>query len=148
MVVVGLFIGLVVLVVVLLEIRERRRKKGTKRVETPVPPAPSATPKPRADGECCGQHAVCERDSLLTQKTEIVYYDDEELDALAGLDPANYTEDQLKQLQEVFYTMQESDVAGWLRSLQSRNIALPLELREEALLIVAERRQRKETPQA
>ena len=86
------------------------------------------------DGECCGAHAVCERDSLLTKTTKIEYYDDEELDALAGITPDDYTESQIKQLED------EKDVAGWLRSLQTRNIQLPEELREEALLIVSERR--------
>ena len=92
------------------------------------------------DGECCGTHAVCERDSLLTKTTKIEYYDDEELDALAGITPDDYTESQIKQLEDVFYTLREKDVAGWLRSLQARNIQLPEELREEALLIVSERR--------
>ena len=64
----------------------------------------------------------------------------EELDALAGIAPDNYSESQIKQLEDVFYTLREKDVAGWLRSLQTRNIQLPDELREEALLIVSERR--------
>lgn len=92
------------------------------------------------DSECCGQHAVCERDSLLSKGTQVVYYDDEELDALAGVSPINFTPEQLEQLEQVFYTLQEKDVAGWLRSLQARNIQLPIDLREEALLIVSERR--------
>lgn len=103
----------------------------------------SSAPKERMvadDGECCGAHAVCERDSLLTKTTKIEYYDDEELDVLAGITPDDYTESQIKQLEDVFYTLREKDVAGWLRSLQTRNIQLPEELREEALLIVSERR--------
>ena len=36
--------------------------------------------------------------------------------------------------------MQEKDVPGWVRSLQLRNIQLPADVREEALLIVVERR--------
>ncbi len=90
--------------------------------------------------ECCGQHLVCERDSLLTQNANIEYYDDEELDVLSGLNPDDYTDEQVQMLQEVFYTLRESDVAGWVRSLQMRNIALTPELRDEALLIVRERR--------
>ncbi len=90
--------------------------------------------------ECCGQHLVCERDSLLTQNPDIEYYDDEELDILSGINPADYTEDQIQMLQGVFYTLRESDVAGWVRSLQMRNIELTQELREEALLIIRERR--------
>ena len=79
---------------------------------------------------------------MLNRSTEIEYYDDEELDALSGIAAANYTEEQVKAINEVFYTLQEKDVAGWMRSLQMRNIDLPQEVKEEALLIVSERRQK------
>ena len=37
------------------------------------------------DVECCGQHEVCERDSLLAAVSKkIEYYDDEELDQFIG----------------------------------------------------------------
>ena len=96
--------------------------------------------KIQIDEECCGAHDACDRDSLLNPDCEIVYYDDEELDALTNTNPADYTKDQAKQLSEVFYSLKESDVAGWLRSLQLRMIDLPAALKEEALLIVRERR--------
>jgi len=92
------------------------------------------------DSGCCGQHLVCERETLLQTNAEIIYYDDEELDALAGIAPEDYTQEQAEQIREVFRTMQEKDVPGWVRSLQLRNIQLPLDVREEALLIVRERR--------
>ncbi len=94
----------------------------------------------KTDDECCGAHEVCERDSLLSSNFEVIYYDDEELDELAGINPAAYTEAQRDRIAYVFYTLKESDVAGWLRSLQLRNILLPDEIREEALMIVRERR--------
>ena len=92
------------------------------------------------DGECCGAHEVCDRESLLSADGSIEYFDDENLDALADVHPDKFTDDQLDQLSDVFYTLRESDVAAWLRSLQVRRIQLPLELREQALLIVSERR--------
>ncbi len=92
------------------------------------------------DEECCGAHEVCDKDSLLNPDAVVVYYDDEELDTLKGTDPGMYTPAQEKLFADVFYTLQESDVAGWLRSLQLRGIELPSELKEEALLIVRERR--------
>ena len=92
------------------------------------------------DGECCGAHEVCDRESLLSADGSIEYFDDENLDALADVHPDKFTDDQLNQLSDVFYTLRESDVAAWLRSLQIRRIQLPLELREQALLIVSERR--------
>jgi len=92
------------------------------------------------DEECCGAHTVCERDTLLNSENVIIYYDDEELDALADILPVDLTDQQIKQLSGVFYTLKESDVSGWLRSIQMRRIQLPVQLREEALLIVSERR--------
>jgi len=92
------------------------------------------------DSGCCGQHLVCERETLLQTNAEIIYYDDEELDALAGIASEDYTDAEANQIREVFHTMQEKDVPGWVRSLQLRNIQLPLDVREEALLIVRERR--------
>ena len=92
------------------------------------------------DGECCGAHEVCDRESLLSASANAEYFDDENLDVLADVQPDKFTEDQLNQLSEVFYTLRESEVAAWLRSLQIRRIQLPLELREQALLIVSERR--------
>jgi hypothetical protein len=92
------------------------------------------------DEECCGAHEVCDRDSLLNSDFEVVYFDDEELDELAGVSPAVYTATQRDRIADVFYTLKESDVAGWLRSLQLRNIQLSDEIKEEALMIVRERR--------
>ncbi len=88
--------------------------------------------------ECCGVHAVCEKG--LPTKQEIEYYDDEELDVLAGRAGDSYNEDEISRFCDVFYTLKEYDVAGWLKSLQARNINLPENLREEALLIIRERR--------
>lgn len=94
-----------------------------------------------ADGECCGQHAVCEKDSLLAAVSKTIeYYDDEELDEYAGISSDGYTEEQIDKFREVFYTMQETDVAGWNRSLQLRGIHLPDELKDEIFLVVGERR--------
>lgn len=90
--------------------------------------------------ECCGAHAVCERDSLLNKDLKIEYFDDEELDTLANITPDAMTESQVAMIEDVFYTLKESDVAAWLRSLQLRHIELPASLREQALLIVSERR--------
>ena len=85
--------------------------------------------------ECCGTHTVCEKG--LT-KPEIEYYDDEELDVFAARSGDSYDEEETRRFCDVFYTLKEYDVAGWLKSLQLRNIKLPENLREEALLIVRE----------
>ena len=40
----------------------------------------------------------------------------------------------------MFFTLREVEVAGWLRSLQLRGINLPDALKDEAFLIIGERR--------
>lgn len=93
------------------------------------------------DMECCGQHEICERDSLLAAVSkQIEYYDDEELDKYIGISPDGYTREQEDEFRDVFYTMQDTDVAGWVRSLQLRGIALPDNIKDEVFLIIGERR--------
>lgn len=130
-----LFVCLGVFIVVVFEIRARKEQK--KDISTPEKAAPKSVV---TDGECCGQHLVCERETLLQTNAKVEYYDDEELDALAGIAPEDYTDEQHQMIREVFDTLQEKDVPGWVRSLQLRNIQLPADIREEALLIVVERR--------
>lgn len=93
-----------------------------------------------ADEECCGQHEVCERDSLINTKIIADYYDDEELDVFIGKKQENYTDEEIRVFENIFYTLKEFDVAGWLKSLQIRGIELPDKIKEEALLIMKERR--------
>lgn len=93
------------------------------------------------DAACCGQHQVCEKDSLLAAVSrQIEYYDDEELDRFKHRSSADYSDAEIEEFRDVLYTMREDEVAGWIRSLQLRGIALPDELRDEVILIVEERR--------
>lgn len=91
--------------------------------------------------ECCGQHATCERDSLLAAVSkEIIYYDDEELDRYKERESDEYTDEEAEEFANIFYELKEVEVAGWVRSLQLRQIALPEQLMDEVLLVVRERR--------
>lgn len=93
------------------------------------------------DEDCCGQHAVCERDSLLAAVSkDIEYYDDEELDAYRGISSDAYPENIVEEFREILYTLKEIEIAGWIRSLQLRGIDLPDALKDEAFLIIGERR--------
>ena len=86
---------------------------------------------------------MCEKDSLLNTQNKFEYYDDEELDQFAGMKSEEYSETDIEEFCKVFYTMRETDVVGWLKSLQLRNIELPEQLRDEALLIVQEIREKR-----
>lgn len=95
----------------------------------------------KVDMECCGQHEVCEKESLLAAVSkEIEYYDDEELDRFAGMPSEVYTSEQEEEFRDILYSMHETEVAGWVRSLQLRNIALPDGVKDEVFLVIGERR--------
>jgi hypothetical protein len=93
------------------------------------------------DEECCGQHEVCEKDSLLAAISKgIEYYDDEELDKFIGTPPEAYSSTDEEEFRDILYTMKSEEVAGWVRSLQLRGIALPNNIKDEVFLIIGERR--------
>lgn len=90
---------------------------------------------------CCGMHITCEKDSLSTAaSTEIIYYEDEELDAYANRSGEDYTQEETEQFRDILLTLLPEDIAGWARSLQLRHIPLPPEVSDELLLIVREAR--------
>lgn len=94
-----------------------------------------------AEAGCCGQHEVCEKESLLAAVSrDIEYYDDEELDRFAGREGSDYTDAEIEEFDDVFTTLRSEEVAGWVRSLQLRGINLPDALKDDVILIVSERR--------
>lgn len=118
--------------------RERYLKNKLKRGEIKKMPG---IKKPRPDG-CCGQHEVCERESLLAGVSkDIEYYEDEELDKYKGRESDDYTDEEVEAFEDVLTTMREDEVAGWVRSLQLRGINLPDALKDEVFMIVGEMRQ-------
>ena len=144
-----LFVCLGIVILIIFEVRARREKNQPTLDPSLEGGENSAAQKSFPSGEnlgeaeddgCCGEHLVCERETLLQTNAEVIYYDDEELDALAGIVAEDYTKEQYQMIREVFETLKASDVPGWVRSIQLRNIQLPLDIREEALLIVVERR--------
>ena len=134
-----LIIGLVLLGVIALIagiIRNKRLQKKIERGELDRMPEVK-----EVNTECCGQHEVCEKDSLLAAVSKkIEYYDDEELDQFMGREGNAYTEEETELFRDVLYTTRDDEVAGWVRSLQLRGIELPDELKDEVFLIIGERR--------
>lgn len=117
--------------------QNRKMKEQLKRGEiTEIPEPQEIEPE-----ECCGEHATCEKDSLLSAVSkQIEYYEDEELDTWRHTPADQYTNEAIEEFRHVFYTLQETEVAGWVRSLQLREIELPDEIKDEVLLVVRERR--------
>lgn len=112
------------------------RKKYPQVVE---PPKPEESAEGHGEG-CCGTHLICEKTSLSPLSTEIIYYDDEELDRFKGKAAESYTPEETEEFRDILLTLMPSDVAGWARSLQLREINLPGEVRDELLMIVSEYR--------
>lgn len=109
-----------------------RRHKGTDA---------EAAPNVEVPAECCGQHEVCERDSLLAAVSkQIEYYDDEELDHFAGRGADEYSDEEIEEFRDVLLTLRSDDIAGWARSIQLRGIKLPAAVREELIMMVSENR--------
>ncbi|MCU4166145.1 hypothetical protein [Carboxylicivirga caseinilyticus] len=121
--VLGIVLALVVAVVF-----SRKSKPGEEEKKVEVP------------DDCCGAHEVCEADSLLSADGKAEYFEDEELDNYKSKAADSYTDEQIEEFRDVLFTLKEREVAGWLKSLQARNINPPEIIREEALMIVAERR--------
>lgn len=120
------------LVLYLLE--RRRHPDGDAEEAHPAPEEGDAG----AGQECCGLHAVCEKKYGSAGAGEIVYYDDEELDALAGRDPGSYTPDEIEELRDVVMTLRAEEAYGWSLSLQRRGIELPSDIRDELMLLIGE----------
>ena len=133
-----LFVCLGIAILIIFEIRARKAAHS-EQDERPIANSEASDSRNEDDG-CCGEHLVCERETLLQTNAKVEYYDDEELDQLIGIAAEDYTNEQYQMIREVFNTLKASDVPGWVRSIQLRNIQLPLDIREEALLIVVERR--------
>ena len=74
------------------------------------------------------------------KELEVEYYDDEELDRFRGTAADAYDDAAVDEFRDVLYTLKDTEVAGWLRSLQLRAVNLPDALKDEAFLIVGERR--------
>ena len=123
-----------------------RRKNG----DTPLPSSPKveeavsiASPEPEAatndddDDECCGEHEVCEKGKIKRAlRTDIEYFDDEELDAYRGTASDEYDDEAVEEFREVLYTMDPKEIDDWLKSLELREVALPDALKDELFMLM------------
>ena len=136
-------IFLVVLVILSLAGRVMRKKNGNDIVPSQqenFPAEPTASPQEEAedDGEeCCGEHEVCEKGRIKRAlRTDIEYFDDEELDRFRGTAPDEYDDEAVEEFREVLYTMHPSEIEDWLKSLELREVALPDALKDELFMLM------------
>ena len=89
------------------------------------------------DEECCGEHEVCEKGKIKRAlRTDIEYFDDEELDRFRGTASDEYEDDAVEEFREVLYTMDPREVEDWLKSLELREVALPDALKDEVFMLI------------
>lgn len=91
---------------------------------------------------CCGLHIICEKTGLTPVSAEIIYYDDEELDRFKGRSSKEYSFEEIEEFRDVLLTLLPEDVAGWVKSINNRNIELPDDVRDELLMIIADQREK------
>ena len=89
------------------------------------------------DEECCGEHEVCEKGKIKRAlRTDIEYFDDEELDRFRGTASDEYDDEAVEEFREVLYTMDPREVDDWLKSLELREVALPDALKDEVFMLL------------
>ena len=90
----------------------------------------------KADGEpcdtCAADPGTCLKERVIQNAVgEIEYFDDEELDAYSGIPSDAYTDEQIDQFREIFYTIRPEEIPDWFISLEKRHIAFPDPLKQE-----------------
>ncbi len=91
-----------------------------------------------SDEGCCGAHEICEADLQKKLSEEIIYFEDEELDAFREINEDHYQDDAIEQFREVLYTLKKKEINDWLHSLELRKIALPSVLKTEVIMLLSE----------
>ena len=129
-----IFIAMVVIGVILyIHDRLTRRPNGTENDIVRPEPSDACTV------ECCSTNDVCPSEMMLRHANDpITYYEDEELDAFKGRTAADYNDDELEQWRDVLYTLKNSELLSWERSIKKRGIAMPDVIKEELISIVNE----------
>ena len=105
----------------------------------PQDAAPEAPEVADCDADCCSTHEVCPSEMILEGcNAEIVYFDDEELDAFKGRAADAYTPEEEEQFRDVLYTLLPADLLPWEQSMKKRGIILPSAIRNEFVMLYAE----------
>lgn len=116
-----------------------QRKRGNNKEREATPPLINLE-----ENGCCGAHEVCERDSMIAAFPEDPeYFDDEELDQYANRSSDEFTDGEVEEFRNIFYSVLDMEKPRWVRSLQMRGISLPDQLKDEVLMVVNELRTKK-----
>lgn len=124
-------------VLYLLDLRGRK-KASTRNGRTATPPAPQPESEPCTDSACT-LRGLCPNDAVMAcASDEVVYYDDEELDAFKGRAAEDYSAEETEQFRDVLYTLMAADLIGWEQSLRKRGVEMPRAIRDELIMLYQE----------
>lgn len=125
--------GAVLVILMVICYIDRKTKAAQRGNDTPTENVSHAT----ASGECCGKHAVCEKQKLAEARMRAAqYFDDEELDLFRGRASDSYDDSEIEEFRYVMYTMSQDEVREWMECLQAREVELPDQLKEEAWAMI------------
>ncbi|NQU55424.1 MAG: hypothetical protein HQ522_23145 [Bacteroidetes bacterium] len=124
--IVFLFLLLAVGIVISVRFREKKNEVEKPEKQKEVP------------SDCCGAHEVCDVDELIQKSTEIVYFEDEDLDQYSEIVESEYTDNQIEEFREILYTLQSYEITAWIKSLELRTINLPAILKQESRQLISE----------
>lgn len=134
-----LIVILIFMIAGILLLRKMNKSAASKDAAAVAHAPQSDAGKKDCDNSKCNVFCFCAGKTLQSiVSTEILYYDDEELDAYRGIAANGYTDAQIDKFSEVLTTLRPGEVSDWLNSLRLRNIALPEALNDEAFMIMQE----------
>ena len=137
-----LLISLGIIAAVVEAIRQWRLRQKEKKGQQAEKP----TKQEKAAARSRGLHETCESESLLAGVSkDIEYYEDEDLDRFKGRSGEDYNDAEIDEFADVLTTLKTEEVAGWVRSLQLREVNLPIELKDDIILLVGEQRELSQT---
>lgn len=113
----------------------RKKQEKEQDAQTPV----IRKDKDDCDHTGCGTTCFCDDEAIKrAASTEIVYFEDEELDMFKGREEDSYNEEETEQFSEVLTSLRTDEIADWLHSLELRGIALPASLKDEVVMLLQE----------
>lgn len=87
----------------------------------------------------CGTTCFCDDQAIKrTASSDIIYFEDEELDVFKGKTEDEYTDNETELFSEVLTTLRPEEIPDWLHSLELRGIALPATLKDEVVMLLQE----------
>ena len=96
-------------------------------------------PEQSSCATCDGVNAKCEQECMMEAAVkDVVYFDDEELDAYKGRPSDQYTDKEAEEFADVMYTMRPEEVKEWNRSLIMRGINMPNQIKDDFVTLASE----------